>query len=124
MRIWMSPEATARLLYRWPWLVALGVGLLACGFWHPRCVGFASGLMLLLFGGLVGAFRVLYRERGIWMFAVLALVAYVPLYAMLELECYRLHHNPQVPTFWLRVLDTTIGAAVVGQAVRFLASVA
>jgi hypothetical protein len=97
MQIFMSPDLTARVMARWHWLTLLGFGLLACGFWHPRCLGFASGLMLLMFGSLAGVFRVLLRERGTWMMGALALVAYVPLYGALELECYRLHHNPGQP---------------------------
>src|SRR5262249_46132249 len=107
----------------WHWLTFAGVGLLALGFWHPRCLGFASGLMLLLFGGLAGSFRVTFQERGIWMLGVVALLAYLPLYGVLEYECYKLHHNHQQPTFYLRRADTRIAANVVWQAVRFLATV-
>jgi hypothetical protein len=112
-----------RVMKSWHCLMFAGVSLLACGFWHPRCLGFASGLMLLLFGGLAGSFRMLYQERGIWMLGVLALIAYVPLYGGLEYECYKMHHNPQQLTFYLRLADTILGAKVVWQAVRFLASV-
>jgi hypothetical protein len=123
MQLWMSPQLMARVMRSWHWLLLAGVGLLACGFWHPRCFGFASGLMLVLFGGLAGSFRVTYRERGIWMLGVLGLVAYAMLYGALEYECYRIHHNPQQPTFYLRLADTFLGAKVVWLAVRFLVSV-
>ncbi len=123
MRFWMSPQLMTRVMRNWHWLLLAGVGLLAFGFWHPRCLGFASGLMLLLFGGLAGSFRVTYQERGIWMLGVLALIAYVPLYGALEYECYRMHNNPLQPSFYLRLADTVLGASVVWQAVRFLASV-
>jgi hypothetical protein len=112
-----------RVMRNWHWLMFAGVGLLAFGFWHPRCLGFASGLMVVLFGGLAASFRVTYQERGIWMLGVLGLIAYVPLYGALEYECYKMHHNPQQLTFYLRLADTIIGANVVWQAVRFLASV-
>ena len=54
---------------------------------------------------------------------VLGLIAYAPLYGALEYEGYKMHHNPQQLTFYLRLADTVIGANVVRQAVRFLASV-
>ena len=123
MRFGMSSQLMIRVMRSWHWLVLAGVALVAFGFSNARCLGFASGLMLLLFGGLAGSFRLIYQERGIWMLGGLCLFAYVPLYGALEFECYRLHHNPQLPAFYLRLADTVVGASVVWQAVLFLASV-
>jgi hypothetical protein len=119
----MSPQHMTRVMRNWHWLLFFGLGLLAFGLWNARCLGFASGLMLVLFGALAWSFHLTYRERGIWMLGVLALLAFAPLYGALEYECYKMHHNPQQPTFYLRLADTMIGANVVWQAVRFLASV-
>jgi hypothetical protein len=79
--------------------------------------------MLLLSGGLAGAFRVLYREKGTWMLSALALIAWVPLYVVLQVEGHRLQPNRGEAVFWLRALDTLAAAAVTWQAARFLVAV-
>jgi hypothetical protein len=119
----MSPEATARLQQRWHWLTLLGLALLTCGFLHPRCLGFPTGLLLLLAGGLAGAFWALRRERGAWMLSALALPFWLALYIVLEVEAHRLQPNRGEPAFWLRVLDTLAAAVVAWQTARFLACV-
>src|SRR5207302_8145447 len=40
MRLWMSPQLMTRVMRNWHWLLFAGLGLLAAGFWHPRCLGF------------------------------------------------------------------------------------
>ncbi len=99
-----------------------------CNFTHmrillPHCLGFVSGLMLVIFGGLAGWFLLMHREHGIWMLGVITLLAHVPLFLTLEYDCYRMNRNPRQPAFYLRLVDTVIGANVVRQTVLFLAIV-
>jgi hypothetical protein len=125
MYIWMSPEASTKAMSRWHWLTLLGLVLLVYGFWHSLCLGFATGLVLLVFGTLAGSFRLIYREKGIWMLSALCLIAYIPFYAMLEIELWRVQHNPQQGVWWflLQVLDSVMSASVAWQLVRFLGSI-
>jgi hypothetical protein len=119
----MSPEATARLQQRWHWLTLLGLALLTCGVLHPRCLGFPTGLLLLLSGGLAGAFGALRRGRGVWMLSALALPFWLALYVVLQVEAHRLQPNRGEAAFWLRVLDALAAAAVAWQTARLLACV-
>jgi hypothetical protein len=125
MAIWMSPEATARLICRWHWLTLLGLGLFAYGFFHG--LGAVSGLTILTFGIFAAVFRFRHPpgEKGVWMLSLLGVIVYVPFWGLLEYECWRLHHKPQQGgfLFWLQVLDTAVSAAVTWELVRFLGSI-
>jgi hypothetical protein len=124
-RIWMSPEATAKTMSRWHWLTLLGFALLVCGVCERHCLGCPSGLTLLMFGIFAGTFRVLYREKGIWMLSALCLIVYIPFYAMLEYELWRMQHNPKQGAilFSLQVFDSVVSAVVALELVRFLGSI-
>jgi hypothetical protein len=129
MHVWMSPEAIAKTMSRWHWLTLLGFALLVCGVWDPRGItrglGCASGLILLMFGVLAGGFRLSYREKGIWMMNVLCLIVYIPFYAMLEFNLWRMQHNPKqvIILFLLQVFDSVVSAVVALELVRFLGSI-
>jgi hypothetical protein len=125
MTIWMPPETIAKVMCRWRWLTLLGLTLLVIGFWHPHCLGFASGLILLSFGVIALTFRLKYREKGIWMLSALSLITYIPFSVMLEFDYWHRNHNPQqgMTLLVLQIFDSALATYAAFQLVRFLASI-
>jgi hypothetical protein len=124
MRLYLRHETVAWLVRRGYWFAMVGAILiiLAIGPWHD--VGFVSGLMLLLFGGCTGAFRNWRQERGLWMLAVVALCAWLPLYAAIQWDAIKRELNGQRPRPVLLAWDVALAASIVWLQVRFLWTVA
>jgi hypothetical protein len=78
--------------------------------------------MLALFGLAGFSFRFWLRERGLWMLAALALMAYVPLAVALQMDAWKRNLNGNGP--WWAAIDGTLAAAVVWRTIRFLATIA
>ena len=122
-RLYLKPETVDWLIRRGYWLALVGVILIAAAIGPLRDVGFVSGLMLLLFGGCAGGFRNWRRERGLWMFAVVALCAWVPLYATIQWDAIRRELRGQNPRPFLLGWDVALATSIVWYQVRFLATV-
>ena len=122
MRITLPLMAAHRITRRGPWYFLAGLALLAAAVVWLRGFGFATGLMLALFGLAGFSFRFWLRERGLWMLAALALMAYVPLAVALQMDAWKRNLNGNGP--WWAAIDGTLAAAVVWRTIRFLATIA
>lgn len=121
MKLYLPLSRVHWLTRRGYWFALAGVGLIVLSE-QLRGVGFVTGLMLVLSGGLAGGFRRWLHERGMWMLALVALVAWVPLYATLEWDAIRQQRRaPNGPLLF--IWDTLLGASVLWYTVRFLATV-
>lgn len=123
MGLYLRPERVQWLIDRGPWFAVLGAGLMALAAGFFRDIGFVSGLMLLLFGGCTLGFRPWLRERGLWMLAVLALCAWLPLYGAMQWDAIRRELNAPNPRLVWLGWDATLAASVVWLQVRFLATI-
>jgi hypothetical protein len=124
MNVYLRPETVAWLVRRGYWFALLGAILLTLALGPLRDVGIVSGLMLILCGGCAGGFRQWRTERGLWMLALVALFAWLPLYAIFQWEAIKLGINGQNPRRVLLACDAALAASVVWLQVRFLITVA
>lgn len=122
MSFFLSPEATARQMYRWHWLFLAGVAVLAFACTNRPYVGIPTGWMLLTYGAFAAGFRGRYREPGYWMMGGLMLAFFVPLFVGLQVYAFNQHRQQQRPLGWAFALDASVAAAVVLHGVRFLLS--
>jgi hypothetical protein len=101
----------------------VGAVLLALAVSVFHGVGFVSGLMLLLCGSCAMGFRFWLRERGLWMLAVVALCAWLPLYVTIQWDAIKRELNgPNRRLVWLG-WDAAFAASVVWLQVRLLATI-
>jgi hypothetical protein len=124
VKLFLSFSEADRLIRRGHWHCLGGLVLLVAAVSLLRDFGFVSGLMLVLGGGMAASFRFWLRERGLWMLAVLALVAYVPLYVMIQYDALKQHLNAPRAVPWWAAVDAAVAAAIVWRTVRLLATVA
>jgi hypothetical protein len=119
----MPPERVAWFVRRGYWFALAGVILIALSIGPLHDIGFVSGLMLVLFGGCAGAFRNWRQERGLWMLALVALCAWIPLYAVMQWDAIRRELNAPKPRPLLIGWDVALATSIVWFQVRFLVTV-
>jgi hypothetical protein len=120
----LRPETVDWLVRRGYWLALFGAVLLALAIGPLHDIGFVSGLMLVLFGGCTIGFRHWRQERGLWMLAVVALCAWLPLGVMMQWDAVRRELNAPNPRRMLLGWDLALATSVVWLNVRFLVTVA
>jgi hypothetical protein len=122
--VYLSPEWVDWLGRRGYWLALGGVAVVALAVVNFRDVGFITGFMLFLFGISAGGFGLSWRrERGVWMLAVVALCAWLPLYAIMQLDAAKRGIGAPTPRALLICCDAALALAVVWLQVRFLVTV-
>jgi hypothetical protein len=98
---------------------------------RPHSVGMFTGLTLIAFGVFAGALRHWRHDRGLWMFAVLLIVVYGPVYLYYQCQSVlRVVHGgpPNAANVkwlqWCSTIDACIGMIVFGLLMQFLVTVA
>jgi hypothetical protein len=123
LKLYLRPESVDWLVRRGYWLALGGALLIALAIGPLHDIGFVSGLMLVLFGGCTVVFWRWQQERGLWMLALVALCAWLPLYAVMEWDAVVREISRPNPRPMLLGLDCALATALVWLQVRFLATV-